>query len=423
MKSTIKKEDGLKRQLELVISARDVDDCFLRNYKKIQKKAKISGFRQGKAPLNTLKQVYKSEIYKNVTHELFDSFYPKILKEHQIQPVGSPMLMNLNLQESKDCTFLFEVEVHPKIEVKNYLNLKLKKPEVPIREELVNEVLKYLRQSHKEMTFSLGEGFFEDGNEFIIDFSPLFNFQEQNEPSRFLNSKGILDRPLTDPHGDKTSPFKEPSHWPPTGKSSHAKTQAPTQKTSLPNLSGAWDLSYLKNLEQMRTKIKEALTIVIAQKIKKQMEKNVLKELVRQNPVEVPESLIKNCIQVFQEDIQKSKMSKSEQEKILSDKDSQTQIKNMAKTHLQINYLLTQLIRDLKMNLSREDIHQFLQEDFPTVKPEYVEKELKKMKKWENFIFNATRRKTLSYLTKSAHTEKVESNIKIKPKEDLSTSS
>ena len=55
MESSIKEEKGLKRKLEFVVPLEEVENCFSKNYQKLQKKAKMPGFRQGEDSLKDFK--------------------------------------------------------------------------------------------------------------------------------------------------------------------------------------------------------------------------------------------------------------------------------------------------------------------------------------------------------------------------------
>ena len=147
MDSLIKEQKGLKRKLEFTVPVENVESCFSKNYKKIQKTAKMPGFRQGKIPIETLKQTYQGQAHKAVMDDLFRSFYPQALKANKTYPAGPPTLLALDLEEGKACKFLLEVEVHPEVQVKNYTNLELKKRTISIKEENVSETLEKLRQS------------------------------------------------------------------------------------------------------------------------------------------------------------------------------------------------------------------------------------------------------------------------------------
>jgi len=194
MDSLIKEQKGLKRKLEFTVPVENVKSCFSRHYKKTQKTAKMPGFRQGKIPLETLKQTYKGRVHEAVMDDLFRSFYPQALKANKIHPAGPPTLLALDLQEGKSCKFLLEVEVHPEIKVKNYINLELKKRTINITEEKVSETLEKLRQSwatfedspytgplkHGDFATVNIEGFLVSKNKKKINYSNLLLLADKN---------------------------------------------------------------------------------------------------------------------------------------------------------------------------------------------------------------------------------------------------
>ena len=147
MKTQIKKKEGLKREIELVIPETEVERSYSKVWGKLQKKAKMQGFRQGKVPLDHVKKAYVLEAHKEVTDELFKSFYPEALKELKLNPVSSPTLKDLKLEEKKEALFLLEIELHPEVKVKNYKLLEIKKEDSKITDKDVEETLKKLQQA------------------------------------------------------------------------------------------------------------------------------------------------------------------------------------------------------------------------------------------------------------------------------------
>ena len=69
---------------------------------------------------------------------------------------------------------------------------------------------------------------------------------------------------------------------------------------------------------------------------------------------------------------------------------------------LHASYLVENLVKELNMKASDEDIKKSLTENFPMRKPEDMEKELKQNNYWNGFLFNLARQKTISYLIDEA---------------------
>ena len=420
MQSSIKEEKGLKRKLEFVVPVKEVEDSFSKNYQKIQKKAKIPGFRQGKIPLRTLKQTYKDQVYRSVMDDLFRSFYPKALEENEVFPAGPPTLIDLNLQEGKACKFFLEVEVHPKVKVDNYMNLELKKRKIIIKEEEVAKTLERLRQSCATFEDSLHRGSLKKGDFFTVNINGFLSSKHQkkiNHSHLLLQAGKDAIAPGFDNrliglnlNEEKEFDFAFPKNHPQpeiSGLNLRMKVKLTGFKNQrLPELNDELAQRFkLETLKELKSRVKKDLKDNLEQKAKEEMENELVQQLVEKNPLEIPEVLIKEQSQKLKDNARKRleeyKMPKAEQEAFIREKDSV--FEKEAKKSIHSGYLMEQLIQDLKIKTTLEDIRRSLQESFPTKKPEDMEKELKKGKYWDNFVFNLTRKKVISYLIEKAH--------------------
>ena len=418
MKISIKEGKGLKRQLEFVVPFTEVDKHFAKHYLKIQKKAKMPGFRTGKIPLQTLKQNYKNQAYEAVTDDLFKTFYPKILQENKIHPAGPARLLYLDLEEGKDCKFYLELEVHPQIKVENYTNIELEKPSVLIKEEEIKETLKKLQQSFVKFEDFTKAGPVERGDCLILNVD---GFSDQKEKK--VDYKNLLmeigkdmlapgfDDYLIGLHLNEVKEFdflfpKEHLDLKLAGLSLHIKLQIKAfKKKILPELNDEFAKHFkLDTLKSLKERIRKDLKKNLEAKAQEKMENDLIKQLIKKNPVELPETLIKEQKQKLKDNaikrLKEYKMPPEEQEVFLKKRDSL--FEEEAKDSLHISYLMGKLIQELKITTTKEDIRKSLQESFPTKKPEDMEKKLKQEEYWDNFIFNLTRQKVIAYLMDQA---------------------
>src|SRR3954452_18372962 len=115
MKSTVDKLEGLSRKINVQIPAEKVQQAFDKVYKAIQKKANIKGFRQGKAPLATIRTIYGEQVKSDVLNELINEAYQNALDQHKLEPVGYPKVSFEPIMEDKDFGFTAEFEVRPEV--------------------------------------------------------------------------------------------------------------------------------------------------------------------------------------------------------------------------------------------------------------------------------------------------------------------
>ena len=153
-------------------------------------------------------------------------------------------------------------------------------------------------------------------------------------------------------------------------------------------------------LKELKERIQKDLKNNLEQKQKEEMEDSLIQQLIEKNPVELPQTLIEDQKQRLKENAAKRldeyKMPKAEQEAYLKEHDKG--FEKEAKSSLHISYIMEQLIKDLGIKTTQEDITNSLKESFPTKAPEEMEKQLRKEQYWGNFLFNLTRKKLISQL-------------------------
>ena len=138
---------NLKRKIKLNIPKKDVDQAFKWSYQKIRQNAKITGFRPGKVPLDVLKQsTYYGNIWEETFQTLIKEFYPKALKEKGVLPASNLKVLQAHLKENQPASFELEVEAHPKVKLKKYLGLRIKKPPTTVTPAQIDQQLNILRQ-------------------------------------------------------------------------------------------------------------------------------------------------------------------------------------------------------------------------------------------------------------------------------------
>ena len=86
-------------------------------FKKVGKKARVRGFRPGKAPLSVVKKVYGPQVEAEVASQLIQEGLNRAVEEHQIALVARPELEELGkVSAGEPFVFRAKIEVRPKIE-------------------------------------------------------------------------------------------------------------------------------------------------------------------------------------------------------------------------------------------------------------------------------------------------------------------
>src|SRR5881628_3728300 len=109
------------------------------------RKARIPGFRPGKAPARVIKQRYKEQILHDVAHDLIPRAVDDALREKGMEPVDTPDVRDVTLEEGQPLTFTASFDTLPSFDPGDLSTITLRRPVVAIDEEAVSGALQRLR--------------------------------------------------------------------------------------------------------------------------------------------------------------------------------------------------------------------------------------------------------------------------------------
>ncbi len=160
----------VKKQLVISLDSEQIDKKLNKAYEGARKKAKIKGFRPGKAPLNVVKRLYQEQVRMEVMEELVQDSYSAALAEQKISPIAQPAIDKLDFPEDNS-TFSFEatVEVLPEFSIDTYDDIELQKHSSEIDVADVDAELEKLRQSMAQFK-TIDERSSKEGDTLVIDF-------------------------------------------------------------------------------------------------------------------------------------------------------------------------------------------------------------------------------------------------------------
>lgn len=143
------------------------DDAFV----KLNKKAKIDGFRPGKAPRSVFEKKYgKQDILYEAADKFINDKYREILTDDKLFPIVEPKVDVKKLDDdSLEVEFIIITE--PKVKLGEYKNLGVKKKEAKVSKDEIEHELSHLLERYAEIAEK--DGKVENGNIAIIDFKGL----------------------------------------------------------------------------------------------------------------------------------------------------------------------------------------------------------------------------------------------------------
>lgn len=162
-------ENKNEKELVIKVEGKEWDKLLDDAFKKANKKAKIPGFRPGKAPKDIFIKNYGMEsLYYEASNHAVEVAYDKMLEENSdLDIVTQPVVDITNIGE-EGVEFKFILTLKPEVVLGKYTGLKAKKEKVVVTKEEIEESIDHMRERYKENI--LKDGKIENGNIAVIDF-------------------------------------------------------------------------------------------------------------------------------------------------------------------------------------------------------------------------------------------------------------
>jgi trigger factor len=124
--------EGCKHALEISVPVAEVDQETERAAVAIQGKARLPGFRPGKAPLSIVKTRFAGDIRQEVLDALVPRFLQAAVEKENLQLVGRPGISDVHFHAGEPLRFKAEFEVAPNFELGEYrgVTITYNQPEV-----------------------------------------------------------------------------------------------------------------------------------------------------------------------------------------------------------------------------------------------------------------------------------------------------
>lgn len=141
----VKEISSIKKEISITVPADDVSAEYSKALNRYSAKAKIKGFRPGKVPVDIVERMYAAEIRETVVDTIVPDTLSKALKEKDLNPVGMPVLTDLQYSEGEPLVFKAEMEIWPQFELPEYTKIKLKKRDTKVKDEDLDKALEDIR--------------------------------------------------------------------------------------------------------------------------------------------------------------------------------------------------------------------------------------------------------------------------------------
>jgi trigger factor len=150
VKVEVEELEACKRRLAVEAPVDVVQKEWERAYGRVQKQARLPGFRKGHVPRSLVKLHFADDVRREVAEHLIPDVYRQALTEARIDPVNEPDLQDVKLEENAPLSFVAVVEVKPAIAPAGYTGLEVQHAPPAVTDDDVARAIEQLREQQAE---------------------------------------------------------------------------------------------------------------------------------------------------------------------------------------------------------------------------------------------------------------------------------
>jgi len=147
MKSNVKRLKDCKVQMSVEVEAEQAEERYQEVLRGFQRAARLPGFREGKAPVDLIEQRYQAEAREELLKMLIPEAYHQSIQTQKVAPVSLPKISDIRYERKKKLQFSAEFEEAPKIALKNYKGVSLKRESADVKPDEFEKAVQSLLES------------------------------------------------------------------------------------------------------------------------------------------------------------------------------------------------------------------------------------------------------------------------------------
>ena len=319
MKTEFVDVNETRKTVRVEIPSAAVDAEITRIAADYSRKAKIPGFRPGKAPARVVKQRFKDQILHDVAHDLIPRAVDDALRERGVEAVDSPDVRDVTIEEGQPLTFSASFDTVPPFDPGDLSTIAFRRASQAINDEAVELALTRLRDRGARHEPVEGRGV-DHGDTVTLDlerrdgtgesFSPGGRTEKGSRPADVHHDVSIELGAKANPPGfdeqllglDVGAQKAFTLHYPadyPIGELantdvSYRVTVKGLKRRVLPELDDefAKDLGEFDTLDALKARVREDLEHEAKHAAEREDRSALMKQLAARVPFDVPASMV-----------------------------------------------------------------------------------------------------------------------------------
>jgi trigger factor len=309
MKTEFVDVSDTRKNLVVEIPSATVDAEIDKVSKDYSKAARIPGFRPGKVPAKVVRQRFREQILHDVAHGLIPRAVEEALRERGVEPVDTPDIRDVVVEEGQPLKFTATFETVPPIDPGDYAAIVLRTHEHAVDDNAVEQALSQLRERSARYEPVEARGI-EVGDSVMLDLErTAVGESGETQTDQHENVSVDIGAPANPPgfdealaglvaNDEKSFDVKYPDDY--TIKElagttvKYAATIKAIRKRVVPELDDefAKDVGEFDHLDALRARVRGDLEQEAAHEAEREMRADLLKQLAARVTFDVPSSLL-----------------------------------------------------------------------------------------------------------------------------------
>ncbi|RMG58188.1 MAG: trigger factor [Deltaproteobacteria bacterium] len=293
------------RKVSVQVPKEEVEKRLEDSFRKLQKRAKVPGFRPGKAPLSVIKTRFRKSVIEDLEEDLPAEKMREVIREKGLKAVAITKVEDGKYREGEDFRFCAHVEVLPEFEVKGLDSLEVPPVEADVTDEEVEAVIQRLRESqavYKPVDRESRQGDLLEISFRSYDGEKLLH-EAENTSYELLGKSALgeeFEKELTGRKAGEELSFQV--SYPDDHEIADVKGKTIRYEISIKSVKEkvlpevddefAKSVGPFESVDEMKERIREDLKKEKERLGRQKQEGKVVEQLLQANPIEVPSSLV-----------------------------------------------------------------------------------------------------------------------------------
>ncbi len=158
----------LGRRLTVALPAQELENAYSERLKRLSREVKLPGFRPGKVPVKVVEQQYGARLLEEAAGDLIQSSLKEALGRQGLRPAGGPHIEPRLLKRGEELRYTAEFEVYPEITAANIAGVGIERPRATISDADIAHTIETIRtQRTRYVPVSRAA---QQGDRVVVDF-------------------------------------------------------------------------------------------------------------------------------------------------------------------------------------------------------------------------------------------------------------